>query len=433
MILDRSVADAREIAPSPPDGAPPPARIIAVNRFYWPDHAATGQILTDLTTFLASRGWSVGVITSRLRYDGSEAALAPREVRDGVAVRRVWTSRMGRARLPGRLLDYLTFYVSAAAALLVEAKRGDVVIVTTDPPLFLLIAAPLTRLKRARLVTWNHDVFPEVAGALGLGWADGPIGRILARLRNRALRGAAINVALSGAMADRLARSVAGEAHLRVVPNWSDGGIRPVAPEDNRLRRDWGLGNAFVIGYSGNLGRAHMPNKVGELVRRTLDLPDVVWLFIGGGIGMGCIRAIAAQTEAAKLQIHPYQPRKDLAQSLSAPDLHLVSLDPACEGLIVPSKISGILAAGRPLLYLGNPESALAREIAERGTGLCLDPAAPETWRQKIAAVRADPTRLRDMGRRARKSSEASSPRKMLPAWQAILAEAVGGSQGKAY
>ena len=433
MNLDRVAGRNAEPASAPSPASRP--RVIAVNRFFWPDHAATSQILSDLTWFLASRKWRVSVVTSRLRYDDPHERLAASEAKDGVRIRRVWTSRMGRDRLPGRALDYLTFYVSAGAALLGEAKRGDVILVTTDPPLFSVVAAWLARLKGARLVTWNHDVFPELAEALGMFRAGNRAGRLLAGLRNRALRRATINVALSEEMADRLAQAGAERASLRVVPNWSDSGIHPVAPAENRLRREWGLGDGFVIGYSGNLGRAHMPEKVAELVRRTRDIPGLSWLFIGGGGGMERIRAIARESDAPNLQIRPYQKRAELALSLSAPDAHLVSVDPVCEGLVVPSKISGICAAGRPIIYLGNPRSALARHVLDEGIGLCLDPEAPDSWRRAIEGLQADPARLLSMGRRAWAKGEAGRPEQRLLHWEAVLSEAAdadGIAEGRA-
>ena len=304
-------------------------------------------------------------------------------------------------------------------------------LVTTDPPLIAVLGAVVARLKGARLVTWNHDVFPEVAGALGFSWAEGRFGRALAWLRNRALRGVALNVALSDAMAERLKASGTDAASLRVVPNWSDTRIHSVPPGENRLRREWGLEAAFVLGYSGNLGRAHMPEKVAELVRRTCDLPGLSWLFIGGGAGMAGIRALAAEAGGSNVQIRPYQQREDLSLSLSVPDAHLVALDPGCEGLIVPSKISGILAAGRPVIYLGDPQGALAREIVGRGLGICLDPASPDSWREQIAALQAQPERLRRMALKAGASSKSEPPNMMLSRWEAVLAEAASGSAAR--
>ena len=404
------------------EGAPP--RVLAVNRFYWPDHAATSQILVDLATFLAARGWQVNVLTSRMRYDDSGARLAAREEKDGVRIRRVWTSRMGRDRLAGRALDYLTFYLSAAAALVAEARRGDVVLVTTDPPLFLVVAAWIARLKGARLVTWNHDLFPEIAATLGVAWVNGRLGRLLGRLRDRALGRATVNVALSEAMAERLRWRGVAPGSLRVLPNWCDAKIRSVPHRDNPLRRDWGLEHSFVIGYSGNLGRAHMPERVAELVSRTHNLSGLVWLFIGGGAGLARIREVVAETGARNVQIRPYQRREDLALSLSVPDLHLVSLDPRCEGFIMPSKIYGILASGRPILFLGDPCCAQGREVEAQELGVCLDLLDPGSWRDAIGALMGELGQLCEMGRRARMLSESYAASHALARWEAVLAEA---------
>ncbi len=422
MSAEEAIPGVKRIVPRP--ATRPWARIVAVNRFFWPDPAATGQILDDLTRFLAAQGWHVRVLASRMRYDAPEERLPARERAHGVNVRRVWSSRLGHNSLPGRALDYLTFCLAASAALIAETRRGDLILVTSDPPLFAIPAALIARLRGARLVTWNHDVFPEVAGALGLAWAEGRLGRLLARLRNRALGRATINVAISPEMGERLKQAGVPAAGMRVIANWSDAGIRPVAPADNPRRADWGLDGTFVIGYSGNLGRAHMPERVAELVRRTHDLPGLAWVFIGGGSGLARVRAVVAETGACNVYFHPYQHRDDLALSLSVPDLHLVALDPACEGLIVPSKLSGILAAGRPVLYFGDPASARAQDLERRGLGVCLDPAAPDGWRAAIAALKGDPGRLHAMGARALARSADRTPAQALLNWESVLTEA---------
>jgi colanic acid biosynthesis glycosyl transferase WcaI len=160
-----------------------------------------------------------------------------------------------------------------------------------------------------------------------MGWANGAAGTGLRRLRDASLRAAAVNVAIGEGMAARIA-PLAGSARVAVIPNWPDAGIRPVPRTENRLRAEWGLSDRFVIGYSGNLGRAHAPQAVAELVRRTSDIPNLAWLFIGGGAGREEVEAAAREAGVA-VQFRPYQPRDVLDLSLSVPDLHLVSLDPA--------------------------------------------------------------------------------------------------------
>ncbi len=326
-------------------------KLFALNRFYAPDHSATAQLLTELAEHLAAAGHEITVITSRLRYDDPEARLPARERIGGVEVRRVWTSRFGRHRLLGRAVDYATFYLAATVELLRLARPGDVVLVKTDPPLLSVPAALVAALRRCRLLIWCQDVFPEIAAAHGLRLARGLPGRILRWLRNRSFARAERIVAIHPRMAEKLAGLGVPRERIAVIENWAPAGVHPVPPERNPLRRAWGLEGRFVVGYSGNLGRAHDPEGVIELVRRTAG-KGVTWLFVGGGAGMEKLRRVVEQERLADVHFHPYQPRERLAESLSLPDVHLVSLDPRFEGLLYPSKVYGIRAAGRPLLWL---------------------------------------------------------------------------------
>jgi len=360
-------------------------RIIAFNRFYRPDHSATSQMLTDLAEYLASDGHDVLIVTSRLRYDSGE--LLPRnEQLQGVNVRRIWTTRFGRANLVGRALDYLTFYISAFAAAICWGRKGDIIIAKTDPPMISVPLGWAARLKGMRLVNWCQDLFPEVAAALGVKWAKGPLGKFLKGVRNRSLRSASFNAAIDEAMVNRLTREGIPKSRIRLLPNWADEGIHAIQRDDNPVRRELGFAlDTFVVGYSGNLGRAHMPERVAELVKASLDIPGIAWLFVGGGAGLSVVKQKVG--DAVNVTFRPYEPRERLSISLSIPDLHLVSLDPSCEGLVLPSKLYGVLAAGRPVIGLGASEGALAREIEATGQGTCLDCEKPETWQPALTAL----------------------------------------------
>src|SRR5437868_7207172 len=192
-----------------------PRRVLFVNRFFHPDHSATSQMLSDLSFHLAERGWHVEVVTSRQRYDQAAAKLWSRETVRGVSVRRVWSTRFGRAFLPGRAIDYATFYASAFCALLRRATRHTTIVALTDPPLISVVAAFAAMLRRATLVNWTQDLFPEVAEALGMRAL-----RVLRRARDWSLRRARVNVALGEAMAARLPRAA-------VIHNWGDAALHP--------------------------------------------------------------------------------------------------------------------------------------------------------------------------------------------------------------
>lgn len=349
---------------------PEPVRILFLNRFFHPDHSATSQMLSDLAFHLAERGFAVTVITSRQRYDAPDADLPAYERVAGVEVRRVRTPRYGRMHLAGRLLDYLGFYLAASLELARRARAGTVIVAKTDPPLISIPAAAIARLRGAVLVNWLQDLFPEVAIELGVGRLRGVAGHLLRRMRNASLRLAAMNVAIGERMRARLQAEGTPAERVCVIPNWADGAaITPLPQETNPLRGEWGLSDRFVVAYSGNLGRAHEFGTVLDAAERLAHEPRIVFLFVGGGAQADSLRAEVERRRLANVQFRPYQPRVLLAQSLGVADVHLVVLRPELEGLIVPSKTYGCLAAGRPVIFIGAADGEIATLLSDAGAG----------------------------------------------------------------
>ena len=398
------------------------ARIVAVNRFYRPDHSATSQLLTDLLERCAAEGADVRVITSRMLYDDPSRRLEPIADQSGVRTIRVPTTRFGRDGLMGRALDCLTFHLATFLTLLRELRRGDTVLALTDPPLISIICALASSIKGARLVNWCQDLFPEVATALAGRHSLMSLAEFaLLPARDLSLHAAGTNIALNDGMARRLrTRGVAPE-RIEVVHNWATESIRPIAAEHNPLRREWGLEGRFVIGYSGNLGRAHAAERVRALVAATVAEADLTFLFIGGGGGLETLRELAEDLDPAQLQFRPYQPREQLSSSLSVPDLHLVALDPACEGLIMPSKIYGAVAAGRPVALLGDPSGPTAQAIEEFGLGTTLPIDDLDRSAGKLVELASAPWLLPGTDSLRRVHEERLAAANALRDWQRIL------------
>jgi colanic acid biosynthesis glycosyl transferase WcaI len=337
------------------------SKLIFINRYFAPDLSATSQMLSDLVAELAQQGVQICVVTSRMAYDAPSRRFAPRENLQGVEVYRVWTTAWGRHFLGGRVLDYLSFYLLGFLTLLGLLKRGDTLVAKTDPPLISIAAALAARLKGASLVNWLQDLFPEVAIELGVLPA-GLAAQTLRRWRNWSLRQARCNVVIGSQMARRVAAEGVPLAAIKVIPNWADGAlVAPVAPAANDLRRAWGLEGNFVVGYAGNLGRAHEFATLLGAAELLQGDARIVFLVIGGGSGHQQLQGAVAARGLHNVLFKPYQPVAALANTLSAPDVHLVSLLPALEGLIVPSKIYGIAAAGRPCIFIGEHSGEIAR------------------------------------------------------------------------
>jgi colanic acid biosynthesis glycosyl transferase WcaI len=400
-------------------------KIIFANRFFAPDHSATSQLLSDLAFHLAACGNDVRVLTSRQRYDQPQASLPETETIGGVLVYRLATTRFGRSALLGRSLDYCSFYLSMWRAALALAERGDILVAKTDPPLLSVVAMTVARRRGLRLVTWQQDLYPEIATLLGLPFIKGPLGRALARLRDRSLRAAAANVVVGDRMAERVRSCGIPPDRIHVIPNWCDDEeIRPVARCGNPLRREWGLEDRFVVGYSGNLGRAHEFETMLGAAERLRDQPSIVFLLIGGGNQFDELRRRVKQRRLDGLfRFVPYQERAVLRNSLGVPDLHWISLKPELEGVIFPSKLYGIAAAGRPIIAIAAEDGEIGGLVRSYDCGVVIAPGDAAALAIALRDLSKDRCRLAAMGRRAREMLETHFTRRQAFArWRELLA-----------
>ncbi|MGK9168519.1 glycosyltransferase family 4 protein [Inquilinus limosus] len=381
-------------------------KIILANRYLYPDESATSRMTSSLAFALARKGLAVRGLTSRHFHNDRSRRLSARETINGIAIDRLATSGFGRDRLWGRALDYISFHLSAALWVLRHAKPGDVCVVCTDPPLLSVTLALPLRLKRARMINWLHDLFPEVALELSVvrrGWA----GRLALALRDWSLRQAQCNVAPIDRMARFLERRRVPAERLAVVHHWSDGAaIQPIPREANPLRQDWQLGDAFIVGYSGNFGRAHEFDTILGAAARLKHRDDIRFLFIGGGHRRAAIEAEIRAKRLDNIILKPLQPRELLAESLGLADIHLVSLLPPLEPFVIPSKFYGILAAGRPTLFVGDPDGEIGGILRRHRCGHAVAIGDSETLARHILELREAPEQLNELAANARRFFE---------------------------
>lgn len=399
-------------------------KLIFINRFFSPDHSATSQIVSDLAFHLSREGIKVAVVTSRLAYDGTLPMLPAHETIEGVEVHRVATTRFGRGSLFGRIADYGSFYLSAQRMLAGLVEKGDVVVAKTDPPLISVLAHRVAQRRGGRFVNWIQDLYPETAQNLGFRALSGPVGSLLTGLRNRTLRDAHANVVIGERMAARVAAAGADPAKVHVICNWVDEqAIRPVAPADNPLRREWSLADRFVVAYSGNLGRAHEVDTLLDAAQRLRGEGTVTFLFIGGGHGTTALKSEVSRRGLDDLFVfRPYQPAASLSRSLSVGDVHWLSLRPQLEGLIVPSKLYGIAAVGRPIIAVGAPDGEVGRLVSREGCGVAVAQGDGEGLAAAIRRLRDDVALREAQGRRARALVETVLSRAgELAKWQALV------------
>ncbi len=375
-------------------------RLLAINQFYAPDHAATSQLLTDLCEGLVGRGDEVTVIASRGGYLGG-ARLGSEDRIGGVRVRRPWATGLGKRKILHRALDYGTFWASAVLEA-IRVEKPDVILALTTPPMIAVGAALAARTRGVPMVSWVQDVYPEVAAEFDVISEQA--------LSYRALRGAAVLthrvtdriVALSERMTERLVEQGASRERVRVIHNWADGSqIRPIARDENPFRVRHGLTDRFVALYSGNLGVGHEFDTfagAARILERTC--PEALFVFIGDGAR----RAEAERLTAGlgNVRFLPYQPREALAESLSAADVHLISLRHGLDGLLVPSKLYGALASARPVYFVGPSGCEVARVVERYDLGWSGSPGNAEALANALLRAARDKADTERRGARAR-------------------------------
>jgi colanic acid biosynthesis glycosyl transferase WcaI len=377
-------------------------RIFFFNRFFHPDTSATSQIVSDLAFHLAAEGHEVHAVASRTARE------EPREEQvRGVRIHRVADAATGPHSLVQRAAAYLAYFAGARRAARRLVGAGDICVVKTDPPMLSSALGAIVKKRGAALVVWLQDVFPEIAREYGVPGMGRTLGRAIVAVRNRSLARADAVVAIGERMAERVAAAVHAPARLAVIHNWADGeAIRPLEPGRNVLRGEWGLADRFVVGYSGNLGRVHEFDTILDAAQLLRADPGVRFVIIGRGPRLEEVRKRVEADALTNVVFHGHQPRDRLAASLSVPDVHLCVLQPRFEGLVHPSKLYGIMAAGRPTLFVGDREGEAAAILADCGAGLSVQSGDSRGLAREIVALRDDAPRRERMGLAAREAFE---------------------------
>lgn len=391
--------------------------VLFLNRVYPPAEGATGQLLAELAPRLLATGWQVSVVTSRLANQASSS-----EMVDGVRVERVGSLPFTRASHWKRALGYLTLYPSLLRRVW-RLPRADIVVTLTDPPLHLLLGPILRWLKGSRLVHWAQDIYPEVAEELGVLRMGNLLAAVLRALSTWGLRQHDAIIAVGHCMKQRLLARGLTEAGIRVIPNWADASrVFPIEHAANPFRAEHQLNGKFVVMYSGNLGLAHPFEAIIEAAERVQTArPEMEFLFVGAGSRLPWVKQQVETRRLGNVRFLPPQPLGKLAQSLSAADVHLASMREELCGLVVPSKIYGILAAGRPCVFLGPRESEAAQTILRYDCGDVLTAADGETLANCLTGWACDAGRWRTASEQAQRTARSFGVSEAAAAFDELL------------
>jgi colanic acid biosynthesis glycosyl transferase WcaI len=382
-------------------------RLLVFNQYYWPGLEATAYLLSDLCAALAD-DFDITVVTGRILVHAPEAE---RFRHEGVEVVRVRSTAYDRRRLHLRAANYLTYMVESARVGMLS-KRPDVVLCMTDPPVIGDVALAVAARFRAPLVVISQDVFPEMAVEVKR-LESKPLIAVLRRLIGLYLRRAEHVVAIGATMRERLLAKGVRPDRASVIPNWVDTQAIQPEPPDNPWARAQGLEGRFVVMHSGNVGHAQDLDVLVRAATFLRDLPDLAFTVIGGGARLLELQQLAELHETECVRFLGYQSRETLSQSLSAARLHYVGLAKGLSGYVVPSRLYGILAAGRPVIVSADADSETAMVVERVGCGIVVPPGRPELVAEAIRAAYDGKYDLEAMGRKGREYVVAEADRRI--------------------
>ncbi|MEQ1885594.1 MAG: glycosyltransferase family 4 protein [Bryobacteraceae bacterium] len=367
--------------------------VACFNQFFWPDTAATGQLLADVVEALAheDRGSERPlVICSEAQYGDRDDAPEP-------SARILRTKPLPFQRGHARRAASYASYMLASWRRAFQLGESDVVLTMTTPPLLSLTGNLMRLLHGSRHVIWEMDVYPDVAVDLGVFSANSLVTRLLAAVSNWSRNRADAIIALGEEMKDRLVAQGIPANKIHVCENWADGAqIQPVPFPDGPLH----------LHYSGNLGLAHDIATVRDVIRDLKDDTRFRFTFAGAGPRRKEFEQFCAANSLASVRFQPYASRAGLSESLGEGHIGLVTQKPETLGSVVPSKTYGIMAAGRPILFIGPRQATPARIIDRFDCGWRVDPGDGAGLRALLETLAANPDLIYRAGARARTAFE---------------------------
>jgi len=377
--VDPEVLEFRARFEEPRPGAS--LRVLLVNRHYGGEQVPTGRMLRDVARELVQQGHRVEVLTTRNGYEGTAEAEG-----DEADISVTYVPTLG-IRL--RFCRWFIFWLTACV--LIPLKRWNRCLILTDPP-FMAVAAWLAALLRKmprKAYLWTMDLYPESLVASGLLRENKLLYRALVGLNELGLGAVAGGVCLGECQRRRLERYRNfswSENSCLVIPPWDRRAIQEVGRTENRFLKKYGLESKKVALYAGNVGRAHSSVELLRAARELDAQGDQEWVFVF--IVRGSHKATLVKESAGlrNMVVTDYQPPELTSDMLRAANVHLITMQPGWEGIVVPSKLYSTLKTKAPVLYIGPLNSDTADEIRKWRAGTVLPPGC--TAQEVVCALR---------------------------------------------
>lgn len=386
--------------------------ILVIEQHFYPEVAATGQLLLDLCEDLVKVGYQVKVITGNpTEIYQKEIKVVRKENFKGIEIVRLRNTRLSKYNMAGRIVNYLTFHLSIFFHL-IFTQSPDLVIVLSTPPFISVHGVLLKVFKNCKVIYNVQDLFPELAVQLNKlkNKAFISVLKSLSKfIISRMDRVVVVGEYMEKKIKEEIIKDYKTEQHISTIHNWADGKeIKVIEDNNNYLKNEWGLERKFIILYSGNIGYLHEFDTIIDAAEslQKKGYNDILFVFVGEGIKKEYIKNEVNKRDLNNFLFFPYQPRENLTYSLGLADVSLVTLEKGFEGMVVPSKIYGILASGRPVIGIVGKDSEITDIINDAKCGKLVQIGDRRSLEDSIMEYYNNPGKNKEDGKRGRKYFE---------------------------
>lgn len=380
--------------------------ILFFNRSFYPDTEATGQYLTELCEDLSRQGHHITVVCGRSYYVSNETDffLIRKEKHGSINIVRANGTTLPKSFLFLRLINLGTYFLLAFLAGFLVKEKPDVVIAQTDPPVLGLLGLFFSKKYKAKFVYSCKDIYPEV-GIITGRLTNPVLNYLLEKINVLSFKSSDKVLCLGEDMKNEIKGKGVDEKKIIVIHDWADtDDLYPINEDENLFLIKNSLKDKFIIMYSGNIGLAQGLDNLIEVAVELKHNSNLMFLLIGEGANKKVLQQRVKNLRLKNIMFLPYQPKSELRFSLSAPNIHLITLQGGLKGVMVPSKVYGIMACGKPFLACVDRESEI-HTIAKRfNCGLTVLSGDVENMVKALEWSMNHPDEIKQMGKNGRKA-----------------------------
>jgi glycosyltransferase involved in cell wall biosynthesis len=375
-------------------------RITILTQHFYPNQGATSQLMTDLAKGLFQLGYNVQILT------GTQSKQTIPVPLNQFTINRTFSPIKSSTSIFSKISSSLFFLVSIFIYIFFRQPAKAPLLIASNPPYAGMLGIFFYLFKNGEYYFLLQDIFPESAVMSGIMSSNSILFKAFSKLTYLTCKYSKNTIVLSSSMQSFLSRKYPDiKRKIKIIENWSIEDIPLCEKQNNEFAQKYNLTKTFTVLYSGNMGRLHDIETI-AMAAKILKDKAIRFVFIGDGIKIKILEQIIQAYQLENILLLPFQPREILHLSLTACDISLVSLILGAESIVAPSKLNGMLAAGRGIIAITAPNSYIDQLLTTSGSGINTLPNQPKQLANLILDLSQQPEKVRKMGEKARQLYE---------------------------